>query len=194
MEKVKAFRKKYEDAGVKIEIVKFDDVYKMSDDRLNECFEMTHALGARALSCEIDVEGTRRIGAFADKHGLMVGYHGHALTKPEHWETAFGYAKHNGANVDLGHFLAGNDTSPLPFITKYHDRVTHVHVKDRKLHDGPNVPFGEGDTPIKEALRLIRDRKWNMQATIEFEYPVPAGSDRMAEMAKCIQYCRAALI
>ena len=124
----------------------------------------------------------------------MVGYHGHALTKPEHWETAFGYAKHNGANVDLGHFLAGNNTSPLPFITKYHDRVTHVHVKDRKLHDGPNVPFGEGDTPIKEALRLIRDRKWNMQATIEFEYPVPAGSDRMAEMAKCIQYCRAALI
>src|SRR5438874_13039159 len=194
MDKVIALRKKYEDAGVKIEIVKFDDVYKMSDDRLNECFEMAHALGARALSCEIDVEGTRRIGAFADKHALMVGYHGHALTKPEHWETAFGYAKHNGANVDLGHFLAGNNISPLPFITKYHDRVTHVHIKDRKLHDGPNVPFGEGDTPIKEALRLSRDRKWNMQATIEFEYPVPAGSERMAEIANMIQYCRAAQI
>jgi len=193
MDKVKAFRKKYEDAGVTIEIVKFDDVYKMSDERLNECFEMAHALGARALSCEIDVEGTKRVGAFADKHRLMVGYHGHEKTAPEHWETAFGYSKYNGANVDLGHFIAGNSTSPLPFIEKHHDRVTHVHVKDRKLHNGPNVPFGEGDTPIKEALRLIRDRRWTMQATIEFEYPVPAGSDRMAEMAKCIQYCRAAL-
>jgi sugar phosphate isomerase/epimerase len=193
MEKVKAFRKKYEDAGVRIEIVKFDDVYKMSDDRLNECFEMAHALGARALSCEIDVEGTKRVGAFADKHALMVGYHGHEKTAPEHWETAFGYSKHNGANVDIGHFIAGNNTSPLPFIEKHHERVTHVHIKDRKLHNGPNVPFGEGDTPIKETLRLLRDRKWNIQATIEFEYPVPAGSDRMAEMAKCIQYCRAAL-
>jgi sugar phosphate isomerase/epimerase len=194
MEKVKAFRKKYEDAGVRIEIVKFDDVYKMSDDRLNECFEMAHTLGAKALSCEIDVEGTKRVGAFADTHRLLVGYHGHEKTAPQHWETAFGYSKYNGANVDLGHFIAGNDTSPLPFIEKHHDRIAHVHVKDRKLHNGPNVPFGEGDTPIKEALRLIRDRKWNIQATIEFEYPVPAGSDRMAEMAKCIQYCRAALV
>ena len=193
MEKVKAFRRKYEDAGVRIEIVKFDDVYKMSDDRLNECFEMAHTLGARALSCEIDVEGTRRVGSFADRHALMVGYHGHEKTTPEHWQTAFGYAKYNGANVDLGHFIAGNNTSPLPFIIEHHDRVTHVHIKDRKLHNGPNVAFGEGDTPIKETLRLLRDRKWNIQATIEFEYPVPAGSDRMAEIAKCMQYCRAAL-
>jgi len=193
MDKVKAFRRKYEDAGVRIEIVKFDDVYTMADDRLNQCFDMAHALGARALSCEIDVEGTRRVGAFGDRHALMVGYHGHEKTTPEHWEAAFGYAKHNGANLDLGHFIAGNNTSPLPFLERHHDRVTHVHVKDRKLHNGPNVPFGEGDTPIRDALRLLRDRRWNIQATIEFEYPVPPGSDRMAEMAKCIQYCRAAL-
>jgi len=192
-EKVKAFRRKWDDAGVKIEIVKFDDVYKMSDERLDQCFELVHTIGARALSCEIDVEGTRRIGAHADKHKIMVGFHGHEKTKPEHWETAFGFSKYNGANVDLGHFFTGNNISPIPFVTKYHDRVTHVHVKDRKKEMGPNVPFGEGDTPIKEALQLIRDRKWNMQATIEFEYPVPSGSDRMAEMAKCIQYCRSAL-
>jgi len=193
MDKVKAFRRKWDDAGVKIEIVKFDDVYKMTDERLDQSFELAHAIGARAISCEIDVEGTRRVGKFADKHKMMVGFHGHEKTKPEHWETAFGFSKYNGANVDLGHFFTGNNISPIPFITKYHERVTHVHVKDRKKEMGPNVPFGEGDTPIKEALQLIRDKKWNMQATIEFEYPVPPRSDRMAEMAKCIQYCRAAL-
>ena len=53
--------------------------------------------------------------------------------------------------------------------------------------------FGQGDTPIVEALRLIRDNKWPIQATIEFEYPVPEGSDRMAELAKCVEFCRAAL-
>ena len=117
----------------------------------------------------------------------MVGYHGHATTGPEHWEEAFALAKFNGANVDLGHFVAGNNTSPVPFLKKHHDRVTHVHIKDRKFNNGPNTPFGEGDTPIAEVLRLIRDNKWNIQATIEFEYKVPAGSDRMTEMARCDQ-------
>ena len=193
MDRVKAFRRNYEDAGVRIEIVKFDNIYKMPDAVVDYCFELTHALGARALSCEIAVEETKRLGKFADKHGIMVGYHGHTETTPQMWETAFSYAAHNGANVDLGHFIAGNNTSPVPFITRHHDRITHVHVKDRKLNNGPNVPFGEGDTPIKEVLQLIRDNKWSIQATIEFEYPVPPGSDRMAEMAKCMKYCRNAL-
>ena len=190
MDKVKAFRRMYEDAGVGIEIVKFDDIYPLPDGVLDYCFELTRSLGGRALSCEISLDDTKRLGRFADRHRIMVGYHGHTMTTPQIWETSFSYASYNGANVDLGHFIAGNNTSPVPFIERYHDRITHIHVKDRKLNDGPNVPFGEGDTPIAEVLRLIRDRKWNIQATIEFEYPVPKGSDRMAEMAKCIQYCR----
>jgi hypothetical protein len=66
-------------------------------------------------------------------------------------------------------------------------------VKDRKADNGPNVPFGQGDTPIKEVLQLIRDNKWPIQATIEFEYPIPQGSDRMTELKACVEFCRAAL-
>ena len=59
------------------------------------------------------------------------------------------------------------------------------------MHDGPNMPFGQGETPIVEVLHLIRDKKWtNIQATIEFEYKVPAGSDRMTELARAIMFCR----
>ena len=61
------------------------------------------------------------------------------------------------------------------------------------MNKGATPPFGQGDVPIQEVLRTIRDNKWNIQATIEFEYPVPPGSDRMTELAKCVQYCRAAL-
>jgi sugar phosphate isomerase/epimerase len=193
MDRVAAFRKKYEDAGVLLEIVKYDGIYTMSDAEVDYCFNLARTLGARAISCEIDAKHTERIGQFADKHKLPVALHGHAATTPAHWEAAFKQARYNWANLDLGHFLAGNNISPVPFLKEHHARISHVHVKDRKLKEGPNTPFGEGDTPIVEALQVIRDNKWPIQATIEFEYPVPAGSDRMTELAKTIEYCRKAL-
>jgi len=195
MERVVEFRKQYESAGVLIEIVKVDGIFKMTDDELDYVFALARALGGRGISTEISTkdEDLKRLGRFADKHQFMVGYHGHATTTPEHWEKAFSFAKFNGANVDLGHFVAGNNTSPVPFIKQHHDRITHVHLKDRKMHDGPNTPFGEGDTPIVEVLRLLRDNRWNIQATIEFEYKIPSGSNRMTEIARALKYCREAL-
>ena len=201
MARLAEFRQKYETAGILIEIVKVDGIFKMSEAELDYVFTLGKALGARALSTEISKEADeakndanhKRVGQFADQHKLMIGYHGHATTTPEHWERAFALAKYNAANVDLGHFVAGNNTSPVPFIKKYHERIPHVHVKDRKMNNGINVPFGEGDTPIAEVLRLIRDNRWNIQATIEFEYKVPAGSDRMTELARTVKFCRQAL-
>ena len=196
MERAKAFRKMYEDAGVLIEIVKVDGIFKMSPEEIDYEFTLAKTLGGRAISTEIShaEEDLKRLGQFADKHQFMVGYHGHATTGPEHWEKAFSLAKYNGANVDIGHFIAGLNTSPIPFLKTYHERVTHVHIKDRKSNNGPNTPFGEGDTPIVETLRLIRDNRWNIQATIEFEYKVPAGSDRNTELMRTIKFCKDALV
>jgi len=193
-------RKKYEDAGVTIEIVKFDGIYDFTDPEMDYAFMLAKAAGAKAISCELDLtgKGQKRVGPFADKHQLMVGYHGHAKTTPEMYASAAADAKYNGMNIDIGHWVAGNFGSPIEFMKKHHAKITHIHVKDRKKDEagggGQNVPFGQGDTPVKEVLRLIRDNKWPIQATIEFEYPVPAGSDRMAEMAKALQYCRDALL
>jgi sugar phosphate isomerase/epimerase len=193
MDRASAFRKMYNNAGVSIEIIKVDGIFGYSDPALDYAFTLAKTLGARAISTEIAAEGPQRLGQFADKHGIMVGYHGHEATGPEDWEKLFGYAKHNGANLDIGHFVSGNHGSPVPFLKQHHGRITHIHVKDRKANKGPNVPFGQGDTPIVEVLKLIRDSKWNIQATIEFEYPVPDGSDRMTEIRKCVDFCRAAL-
>jgi sugar phosphate isomerase/epimerase len=196
--KAASVRKQFEDAGVKIEIVKFDGIYGFTDAETDYAFALAKAAGARAISCELEVEGAKKLGPFADKHNLMVGYHGHTKTPESMFKEAFAAAKHNGANLDIGHYIAGNLGNPLDFIKKHHDRITHIHVKDRKAGangvDGANVPFGEGDTPIKQVLQGIRDNKWPIQATIEFEYKVPDGSDRMAEMAKCVEYCKQALL
>ena len=196
MSKVKEFRKKYDEAGVAIEIVKVDGIFGFTDDVVDYAFELAKNLGARAISTEIsrdDPSQMARVGQVADKHKMMIGYHGHAETGPAQWEATFARAKYNGANLDIGHFIGGHKTSPIPFLKQHHDRITHIHVKDKTLNDA-NVPFGQGDTPIKEALQVIRDNKWKIQATIEFEYPVPQGSDRMTELAKSIQYCKDALL
>jgi sugar phosphate isomerase/epimerase len=78
----------------------------------------------------------------------------------------------------------------VEFIKKHHDRITHVHIKDRKMQNGPNVPFGQGDTPIKDVLLLMKKEKYPFQATIEFEYPVPPGSDVLTEISKSVEYCK----
>jgi len=201
MDGFKQFRKKYEDAGVLIEIVKFDNIDKFTDEEVDYCFLLSKTLGAKAISCEIPLSQTKRLGGFAEKHKMLVGYHGHtnitspeAFAKPESWETAFSYSKYNGANIDLGHFTAANNVSPAAFLEKYHDRITHVHIKDRKKDNGPNFPFGQGDTDIKGILQLMQKRKWTFQGTIEFEYKVPEGSDVMTEIAKCVEYGKHCLV
>jgi sugar phosphate isomerase/epimerase len=210
MSKVADFKKLYDDGGVAIGIVKVDGIFGFTDDVLDYAFTLAKALGAHAISTEITTAPPeeratqfKRLGQFAEKHKMMVGYHGHTKTTPQHWEEAFAAGKYNGANLDLGHFTSGNKTSPVPFLKQYHDRITHVHVKDKTLDD-KNVEFGKGDTPIKEALQTIRDNKWPIQATIEFEIPGPAGPDgrprpwtpeeRMQQMAKCLDYCKHCLL
>jgi sugar phosphate isomerase/epimerase len=200
MNDFKAFRKKYEDAGVKIQILKCDKIDTSSDEVLDYCFQMAKALGAYAISCEIPVSKTKRLGAFAAKHQLMVGYHGHGnLTNPEAfgrlgaWEQAFWYSKYNGANVDIGHFFSSNGFSPAEWIKENHTRITHVHLKDRKKDNGPGMPWGEGDTPIKEILLMMKREKYKFQATIELEYKIPEGSTTLAEISKCVQYCKKVL-
>jgi len=39
----------------------------------------------------------------------------------------------------------------------------------------------------------MRKNKWKFPASIELEYTIPAGSDAVKEVGKCVEYCRAAL-
>lgn len=196
----KAFRQRYADAGVLIDVVKFDSVDPMVDDELDYMFQAAKALGARFITCEPPLSTTKRIGAFAEKHKIMVGYHGHAavdnpeaFAAPESFETAMAHSPYNGANVDIGHWIAGNGYPPADFIKKHHSRISNLHIKDRRKNQGEDTPWGEGDTPIREILQLMKREGYDFMATIEMEHRVPAGSDVMTEIAKCVQYCRDAL-
>jgi sugar phosphate isomerase/epimerase len=200
MSKYEELRKKYNDAGVSIDIVKFGLGSAMTDDEVDYCFQVAKALGCKAITSEPPVSETKRLGQFAEKHKIRLGYHNHSnatgvesFCRPGAWEQAFFYSDWNGANVDIGHFCAGNSMSPADFIRSYHDRITNLHLKDRKFNQGPNMPWGEGDTPIRQILQIMKAEKYPFMATIELEYPVPDGSDVMTELARCVQFCKEAL-
>jgi sugar phosphate isomerase/epimerase len=200
MSKYEELRKKYNDAGVSIDIVKFGLGSAMTDDEVDYCFQVAKALGCKAITCEPPVSETKRLGQFAEKHQIRLGFHNHSnatsvesFCRPGAWEQAFFYSDWNGANVDIGHFCAGNSMSPADFIRSYHDRITNLHLKDRKFNQGPNMPWGEGDTPIRQILQIMKAEKYRFMATIELEYPVPEGSDVMTELAKCVAFCKEAL-
>lgn len=198
MDKFQELRNKYNDAGVRFYAYKQELTHAMSDAEYDYTFNVAKTLGAGQLTMELprrDDDGTLtdRIGRFAAKHQVLVAYHNHAQANFNFWDRAVWQSRYNGVNLDIGHYVAGTSQSPVPLIEKHWDRLGSLHLKDRQMNGGDNLPWGEGDTPIAEVLQLMRDRNASFQATIELEYQVPDGSDPLQEIARCLDYCRDAL-
>jgi sugar phosphate isomerase/epimerase len=193
----KPVRKKIEDAGIDLRILCYNmNVKTTTDDEIEYGFMMAKALDVKAISTSTQVSMAKRTAPFADKHKMLLAYHGHdnltnpdEVATPESFTAVTSASKYHRINLDIGHFTAAN-FDPVEYLQANHDRITHLHVKDRKKDHGPNVAWGTGDTPIKAVLLLLRDRKWDIPANIEFEIP---GGDPVVEVAKCYQYAKEAL-
>ena len=143
------------------------------------------------------VSMTRRLLSFADRHKIYLAFHGHAeydnpdeFSTPATFQQALDMSKYAKINLDIGHFTAANE-NPVTYIEQHHDRISHLHMKDRKKNKGDNVEWGKGDTPIKEVLVLLRDKKYPIPAFIEYEYKGTGTS--VAEVKKCMAYMKQAL-
>lgn len=195
MDKFIELRKMYNDAGVNIYAWKPNALgEKNTDGEIEYAFNAGKALGCNHVTVELpDALQTQRLGDIAEKFDMMVGYHAHAQATPALWDVALDQSAHNGINLDIGHYAAGTNSSPVDFILKNHKRIVSMHIKDRKFKNGPNAPWGQGDTPIKEVLALMKKEKYKFPATIELEYDIPAGSDAVKEVIKCREFAKNAL-
>jgi sugar phosphate isomerase/epimerase len=198
MDKYKDLRKLYHDAGVYIYAFRIAILNNSTTDQeLAYFFDTAEALGADQITTELptDTALTQRVGDYAAKRKIRMGYHNHTQVNFNSWDTALAQSPYNGINFDVGHYAAAVSESPIPFIQKYHDRITCLHLKDRKYktNGGQNMAWGHGDTPLKEILVLMKKAKYPFPAGIELEYRIPEGSSTMAELAKCLEFCKEVL-
>lgn len=193
---LRSVRTGFDDAGIKVQAynISFNDSF--TDEEIDRGFVIAKALGAPFITASSNLKTVPRLVPFAAKHKMTVAMHNHSNTKdpnefatPESFEAALKQSKYFAINLDIGHFVAAN-YDPIAFIKANHKRITNLHLKDRKKDQGANVPWGEGDTPIKEVLQLLKKEKYGIPANIEYEYK---GEDAVAEVKKCYEFVKAAL-
>ena len=197
LDEIKAARKKFDNAGINLYAYNLSFNDSFTDEEIDRGFDIARALGVGVITASATVSSAKRVAPFADKHNMIVAFHGHSdvkdpnqFAKPEAFAQALAMSKNFAINLDIGHFVAAN-YDPVEYIRANHRHILVLHLKDRKRDEGPNMPWGEGDTPIKQVLQLLKKEKYPMRALIEYEYK--GDSDSVTEVKKCFAYCKQAL-
>lgn len=190
-------RKKFDSAGIQIFAYTMNFQNNFTDEEIDKTFEQAKALGAKVMATSTQLSMAKRLAPFADKHRQILALHGHSNIKdpnefssPDTFAQALALSSFFRINLDIGHFTAANFDA-VSYIQQQHDKITHLHMKDRKRDDGPNEPFGEGDTPIKQVLQLLKTKRYPLPAFIEYEYK-GAGTP-VEEVKKALAFEEAAL-
>jgi sugar phosphate isomerase/epimerase len=185
-------REMFRSAGIAISAYNISFKSDFSDAEIERGFAMTQALGAPLITASANTNVMPRVAPIAAKHRIIVAVHNHSRIDPNEFATpddfvaAMKFGPLIAVNLDVGHFTAANFDA-VAFLTAHHDRIVSLHIKDRKRNDGPHVPPGQGDAPLGPVLRLLRDRKWDIPANIEYEYK---GGDTVQEVRQCLEFCR----
>jgi len=189
--------RKFKRAGITVHAYNYSPNASFTDEEIDRGFEMAKALGAEIITASATLEAAKRMVPFAEKHRVVVAMHNHSNVKdPNEFATteslaaALALSKYFKINLDIGHFTAANYDA-VAYIREHHDRITNLHLKDRKKNQGDNVPWGTGDTPIRDVLQLLKREKWPVRAYLEYEHRGTAGA--VEEVKACYAFAKQAL-
>ena len=193
----RGIRKTFEAAGIRVWAFNYSPDVRFTDEEIDRGFEMAKALGAEIITASATLESAKKIAPFADKHRTVVAMHNHSNTadpnefaRPESFDAAMTLSKYFKVNLDIGHFTAANYDA-VAYLKEHHANVTNLHIKDRKKNQGDNVPWGMGDTPIRDVLQLLKREKWPIRAYVEYEHRGTAGV--VDEVKTCYGFAKQAL-
>ena len=176
-------RDQFAGAGIGIAAYTMNYGEDFTDEEINATFLQAISLGASSITTSGSPATCRRLAPFAEKHRMNVSLTGAGL--PQGLPST--YFK---VNLDIGLLTAANG-SPVAWIQENHNTIARITVKDRRRGNGRNEDWGEGDTPVQDVLRLVRDRKFTFPVFAEYEY-LGLGTP-MEELKKCMDYMRSTL-
>ena len=202
MNKFVELRKIFNDAGIKIHIVKWAPA-RWSDEDIDYAFKTAKALGANCITDELTLDAAKRLGPIAENHGMIVALHTHMQFATPGFEEdvlkpAFAVSRAVKLNFDVGHFAGSTGRHPNEIMDRYGDRIFSLHLKDKS---GPkttppnqNQVWGQGETPLEDVLLKVRHEKLPYFCDIELEYSIAAWSTSAKEVRTCLKYARQILI
>lgn len=194
-------RSMFEEAGTVPFAYSFNFTTDMMDEEIQSVFLHTRALGVEIISTNsTKVEMAARLAPHAEEHQVDLGFHNHddaedanEIASLESFEAVMSASERCKANLDVGHFVAAN-LDPIAFIERNHARITHLHFKDRSRDKGPNVRWGQGETPLAEVLELNRDNGYGIPCLAEYEYHRgPDSETTIIEYQICLEFMRRVL-
>lgn len=177
LDEVRKVRDKFASAGINIFSISNTFADDVTDAEMDAMFRQMQALNIKLFQTnQTRVPMGPRLVPFAEKYKIFPSFHTHAevddpneIATPESLAKLLALSKDFRVCLDIGHFTAGNNDA-VAYLREHHELITHIHVKDRKKNQGPNVEWGTGDTPIRECLTLIRDARYPIPCIMEREF------------------------
>jgi hypothetical protein len=152
-----------------------------SDEEIDRTFLITKALGAPVVTARVSPALTDRVAAAAEKHKMVVGIQS---TDADALASQLAKSSFFKIDLDIGDFTRAGHNA-LGYVQENYTKFSDIHLKDCKLN-GPSVPFGEGDSHMKEILLFLKEKHATFPVYIDCDYPGTGTS--VEEVQKCYAY------
>ena len=164
---------------------------------MNRTYEIAEVCGARLVTLGVTLPVAKRMAPVVERHDLTAGIQGRpdmnptaadVIATPAQYEEAVSLSKRYAMSFDIGDAVGGG-YDVVRFVQAHHERIALLYLKDRRK-DGLSVPWGEGDAPVREIVRLIRDRGYPVRCYVDCDYKT---ENRPADVKRSFEFARAAV-
>ena len=188
-------REKFAAAGVRI--WGYSGAGANTEADAGRTFDIAGALGAELVTLAFGLTAAKRIAPLAEARGVQVGVQGNpsmnatnadTIAKPEDYDAALAISKNYSMSFDIGDATGGGYDS-LKFVRERLGRTSLLYIKDR-TRARVSMPWGQGETPVREVLQAVRDSKAPVRCYIDCDYK---SEDRPGDVKRSFEFIKAAL-
>jgi sugar phosphate isomerase/epimerase len=193
-----AIGRRFERAGIAVSAYSYGPDTTFTSEEIDRGLVAARALGAEVVTADMSLAIAERVAPAADRHRMAVALTGECaasepgsqLPRPARVAAALGLSRYFKVNLDVGLFAA-DDCDPVAFLRDHHAEIASIHLKDCRGRGKEAVEWGQGQTPIREVLQLLKREGWPIRAYVDYAY---AGTGTpVEEVKRCFAYARAAL-